>query len=355
MSEESSDDDKTEEPSQKKLDEARQKGQVPMSREVTHWMMILAAGIIVMMLGPTLGHTLYTDLAGLWTHPHEFLFDNNNIGDFLSELVFKVIGAVLLPFIMLMIAGILAHILQQGVLFAPDHITPKMERISIYKGFGRIFSMRSVVELAKGITKIAIIASVLYVVMMPVFKESPHFITYDMADLLRLLYQLTGKVLLVVVSVLTVIAVVDWLYQRISFMNQMRMSKQDLKEEYRQSEGDPIIKQRLRQIRADKARKRMMAAVPKSTVVVTNPTHYAVALLYEPDSNEAPKVVAKGVDAIALRIRKVAEENQVPIMENPPLARSLYSTVEIDQEIPVEHYKVVAEVISFVMKFKKKK
>ncbi len=355
MSEESDDSDKTEDPSQRKLDEARQKGQVPQSREITHWFMILAAGIVVLMFGPMFAKNMYSDLVGLWEHPQDLMFTDNNIGDLLTDLVLKVIVTMLLPFLLLMAAAFLGHALQNGILFAPDHIEPKLERISLMKGFGRIFSMRSVVELVKGIIKICIVGGVIYLIVRPMFDQAPDFIHYDMPDLLKALYNLTGKVLMVVVAVLTAIAVVDWLYQRLTFMQKMRMSRQELKDEYKQSEGDPMIKQRVRQIRADRARKRMMAAVPKSTVVVTNPTHYAVALLYEGEKMGAPRVVAKGVDAVALRIRAVAEEHKVPIMENPPLARSLYATVEIDEDIPVEHYKAVAEVISFVMKFKKRK
>jgi len=354
MSEED-DSDKTEDPSQKKLDEARQRGQVPQSKEISHWFMILAAGIVVLMLSPAMGHQAYVDLIGYWEKPDQLSLDVNNIGPVLTHALYSGLFILMIPFALLVIAAFLSSILQNGLLFAPDNIQPKLERISIFSGFGRIFSMRSVVELIKGIIKIAIVGSVIFSVLWPIFDKSPEFIQYDMGGLLELLRTLTGKVLMVAVAIITAIAAVDWLYQRLSFMNKMRMSKQELKDEYRQSEGDPLVKQHQRQIRADKARKRMMAAVPKSTVVVTNPTHYAIALMYEQDKMEAPRVVAKGVDALALRIRKVAEENNVPIMENPPLARALYAEVELDEEIPLDYYKAVAEVISFVLKLKKRK
>lgn len=352
---ENDDSEKTEEPSARKLEEARQKGQVPQSKEVTHWFMILTAGIIVYTISPVMGNHLYGDMIGFIANPHAFNFEENSVGNLLTALMFKTLLVLLLPFIMLMIAGVLAHILQFGVLFAPDSLEFKLERISLLKGFERLFSMRSVVELIKGIIKITIIGVIIYFVISPVFYQATDFIRLDSSELLGLIYKLTGQVLMVVVSVLTVIAIMDWLYQRFTFTKQMRMSMQELKDEYRQSEGDPIIKQRQRQIRADKARQRMMAAVPKSTVVVTNPTHYAVALLYEDGKMEAPKLVAKGVDTVALRIRQVAKENNVPIMENPPLARALHAQVEIDQEIPADYYKAVAEVISFVLRLRKPK
>ncbi len=352
---EDDDSDKTEEPSSKKLEEARQKGQVPQSKEIAHWFMILAAGIIVYTLSPAIGAELYADLIGFIATPHQFILSDTNLGDMLTVLLLKVIMVLMLPFVLLMVAAFLAHVLQFGILFAPDSLEFKLERISIIKGFGRMFSMRSVMELVKGLIKIAVVGAVIYGVINPVFHQASDYIHYEVSELAKLIYNLTGKILMVVVAVLTAIAMIDWLYQRFTFMKEMRMSKQELKDEYRQSEGDPVIKQRQRQIRADKARKRMMAAVPKSTVVVTNPTHYAVALLYEDGKMEAPKLVAKGVDAVALRIRQVARENNVPIMENPPLARTLFANVEIDQEIPADYYKAVAEVISFVLRLRRNK
>lgn len=355
MSEESDDSDKTEEPSQRKLEEARQKGQVPQSREITHWFMILSSGIIIMMMAPYVSSQLYESLSLFWTQPHDFIIDRGRIGSVLTETLWRVVKALMLPLIVLMVAAFLGTVIQFGLLFSSDNLQPKLERISILKGFGRIFSMRSVVELIKGVAKILIVGSVIFYLIFPYFYQSVDYVNYDMASLLAVIRSLAGKVLMGVVAVLTVIAAVDWLYQRLSFMNKMKMSKQELKDEYRQSEGDPMIKQRLRQIRMEKARQRMMAAVPKSTVVVTNPTHYAVALLFDQEVMGAPRVVAKGVDALALRIRAVAEENDVPIMENPPLARSLYATVELDDEIPLEYYKAVAEVIGYVLRLKKKK
>jgi flagellar biosynthesis protein FlhB len=355
MSDDNDDSDKTEDPSAKKLEEARQKGQIPQSKEIVHWFMILAAGIIVYLLSPAVSHQLYTDLISFWAKPHDFSMESTQLGDVLLHTMMQALLAMLLPFLLLMAAGILAHVLQFGLLFAPDSLQPKLERISLIKGFERMFSMRSVVELIKGIIKIAVVGTVIYVVIKPVFDESPNYVNYDSPGLLHLIYALTGKILMVVVVVLSVIAIIDWLYQRYTFMQQMRMSKQELKDEYRQSEGDPIIKQRLRQMRADKARKRMMAAVPKATAIVTNPTHYAIALLYEDGKMEAPKLVAKGVDTVALKIREIAKEHNVPIMENPPLARALFANVEIDEEIPADYYKAVAEIISFVFRLRKNK
>src|SRR5690606_23289945 len=175
-------------------------------------------------------------------------------------------------------------------------------------------------------------------------------ITGIVVDIEWLSLRLMGGVL----AVMTVLALADLLYQRSSFMKKMMMSRQELKDEYKQSEGDPVVKGRLRQLRMDKARQRMMQNVPKADVVITNPTHYAVALQYNPEKMNAPVLLAKGVDAVAQRIREVADENKIPIVQNPPVARSLFASVEVDDEVPAEHYRAVAEVISYVFKLKKK-
>ena len=167
--------------------------------------------------------------------------------------------------------------------------------------------------------------------------------------------QVAGQILIAVLSVMTLIAALDFLYQKQQHLKQLRMSKQEVKEEFKQTEGDPMIKSRLRQIRMERARKRMMAAVPEADVVITNPTHYAVALKYDGETMEAPKLVAKGADLVARKIRELAKEPDVPIVENPPLARALHDTVELDELIPPEHYKAVAEIIGYVMSLNNKR
>ena len=190
--------------------------------------------------------------------------------------------------------------------------------------------------------------------MMPSFNGLEQLVRMEIVAMPAILYTLTVKLLVGVLAIVTVIAVVDFLYQKFEFMKQMRMSRQEIKDEMKQSDGDPMVKQRLRQIRMERARQRMSAAVPGSSVVITNPTHYAVALKYELGEMDAPVLVAKGQDFIAAKIREIAKENDIPIVENPPLARALYAGVEIDEEIPGEHFKAVAEIIGYVMRLKGK-
>ncbi|MBU6235956.1 MAG: flagellar type III secretion system protein FlhB, partial [Alphaproteobacteria bacterium] len=221
-------------------------------------------------------------------------------------------------------------------------------------GFQRLFSKRSFFEFVKGIIKVAIISAVSIWVLRPYLEGIEHLIDLSLGNLIEEMMALFLKLMGAILTVLFLLAGMDLLFQRYTYMQQMRMSRQEIKDEYKQTEGDPHVKSRLRQLRMEKSRKRMMQNVPNSTVVVTNPTHFAVALRYEPDEMDAPVCVAKGQDLVALRIREIAEENGVIIVENPPLARTLFKVLDIDDVIPPEHYKAVAEVISYVFRMKKK-
>jgi flagellar biosynthetic protein FlhB len=202
--------------------------------------------------------------------------------------------------------------------------------------------------------KVGAVAVIAGYVALPPLGALDYMIREPAEYLPHQIFHLMTKLLIGVLSIITVMAIFDYAYQRFSFMKTMRMSKQEVKDENKQSEGDPIVKARLRSIRLNRARKRMMAAVPKASVIITNPTHFAVALVYEMGESSAPKVVAKGADHVAFKIREIAKEHDVPIVENPPLARALYANVEIDREIPPEHYKAVAEIISYVFRLKGK-
>src|SRR6185437_3974574 len=244
--------------------------------------------------------------------------------------------------------------LQIGLVFATEKLGFDLSRISPLAGFKRLFSPRSAIEFFKSMAKVAAVSAVAGWMALPSLATLAHMVREPAELMPHELYNLILRLLFGVLAVVTVLALFDYGYQRFSFLRSMRMSKQEVKEENKQAEGDPVIRARLRAIRMNRARKRMMAAVPKASVVITNPTHYAVALQYEMGASGAPKVVAKGTDLVALKIREIAEENDVPIVENPPLARALYGGVEIDREVPPEHYKAVAEIISYVFRLKGK-
>ncbi len=344
---------KTEDPTPKRQGEAREKGQVAKSREIDHWVMILAGTLGISIFGPKMVGDLKTMLTFYFESPHELSVTNLTIGPMLLKLALGA-GLAIVPVVaLLIIAAIGAGMLQHGILVAPEMIKPKLSKISPMSGFKRIFSTRGMVEFVKGTLKLAIIGSFGFWLLRGDFDELEKFIFIDHIQTLQLAMKLAMKVLIGVLSLLTIIAALDFAYQKVQLMRDMRMSREEIREEYKQSEGDPIVKGRLRQLRMERARRRMMAAVPKADVVITNPTHFAVALQYDQATMDAPMLVAKGTDLVAHKIRDLAAEHNVPIVENPPVARALYATVDIDREIPPEHYKVVAEIIGYVMKLRK--
>jgi len=353
MADENTDDSqKTEDPTPKKLDEARKRGQIALSREVNNWVMIFAGTVLVM----TLSGSTFSQLKDMMTvyieQAHALPQMPGGMSIVLGGAVKKVAMIMLLPFLLLMVAAFLGPFLQVGPLFAPEVIKPDISKISLMKGFARLFSLRSLVEFAKSLLKLAIVGTVAFVIISPYFDKFEHMVDMPLFMVLAELKYLVVRMLMGILIVLSIIAGSDMIYQRHEYNKKMRMSLQEVRDEYKQSEGDPHIKGKLRQLRMEKARKRMMQEVPNADVVITNPTHYSIALKYNPEESPAPIVIAKGIDEVALRIREIAKENNIVLYENRPLARALYDVVEIDEMIPTEHFKAVAEVISYVFKLK---
>ena len=348
------DSQKTEDPTPKKLEEARKRGQVALSREVNNWVMLCAATILIVTLAGTM-LTELKDMMGVYIeHAHDLPKESGGIGEVLGSLLKKTLMILMLPFLLLVAAAFFGPFLQVGPLFAPEVIKPDFSKVSIIKGFGRLFSMRSIVEFVKGIMKISIIGVVATIIIYPYFDKLEHMIDMPVPMVMEELQFLTIRMMVGILIILAVIAGLDLIYQRFEYNKKMRMSRQEIKDEYKQSEGDPHVKAKLRQLRTERARQRMMQAVPDADVVITNPTHYSIALKYNPDESPAPIVIAKGLDEVALRIREIAKENDIVLYENKPLARALYDVVEIDEIIPTEHFKAVAEIISYVFKLKGK-
>ena len=345
---------KTEEPTQKRLEDSRRKGQIPSSREVNNWIMILAGTLVVMMFAPAMMRDMLRVMRKFIELPHAMPMDAVHVGEVLTGLFLDIGFILLVPMLILFAAALATGLIQNGLILAPDRLKPKLEKISLLSGFKRLFSMRSLTEFLKGLFKITVVGFVATLMMVPEFDSIEQVSKMELSDLLVYLHGLIVRLLIGVLAIISVIAALDFLYQKFEHLKQMRMSRQDIKDELKQSEGDPIVKQRLRQIRMDRARQRMMASVPEASVVITNPTHFAVALKYEMDDMSAPVLVAKGADHVAYRIREIAIESGVPIVENPPIARALHAGVEIDQEIPAEHYKAVAEIIGYVFRLKGK-
>lgn len=354
MSEGGDDSQKTEEPTQHRLSEAEKKGQIPSSREVNNFFVMVALALMVAWVFPDMIKRGKDVLLPFIASPHDVIISPGSLRDLMIEVLMDSAALLMLPIALILFLVVGAAVLQSRFIFAVERIKPKMEKISIPKGLKRMFSMRSVVEFLKGLIKLAIISVVSVMAVydsLPTLEQLPG---YNTQDLLLFLADLCMRIMVGACCVMFLVAIADYVYQRHEFMKQMRMSKQEIKDEYKQQEGDPHVKGKLKQLRMERARKRMMAAVPTADVVITNPTHYAVALKYETGLMQAPILVAKGVDAVAFRIRDLAKEHDVPIVENPPLARTLHANVDLDQEIPYEHYKAVAEVISYVYRLKGK-
>lgn len=344
--------DKTEEPTDRKLSQAREQGNIPTSQEVKIWASLVGALAIVAMFAPHMAQDVQRLMLPFIEHPHAFPMEQSDVGQLLAEITVSMIKLMILPMMLLMVLAVASSMAQSGLMFLPDKLTMDFTKLSPMKGIQRIFSGRNLVEFVKSVFKVGAIGFVIFLVLKSHMSEYAGLAALELMAVMEYLRHQVLAMILIVVLMVFALAAADWFYQRWSFNQQMKMTKQEIKDEHKQTEGDPMIKGRLRALRMQRARQRMMQAVPKASVVVTNPTHYAVALQYDQDSMGAPILVAKGVDLIAKRIRDLATENEVPIVENPPLARALYATVELDEEIPPEHYKTVAEIIGYVMKLK---
>jgi len=344
---------KTEDPSQKKLEDAHKRGDVVKSQEVTTWFMLSGSALVFAMMAAPTSAGLSNSLKNLLANADQFEVGGAGFGAFFYQLAGSILLVALIPSLILAAFAVAANLVQHRPLLSAEPITPKFSKISPLSGFKRLFSVEALVNFAKGLAKLGVVSTVLWSVLQPEMNRLETMITADPATILADVLEMSLKIFGAVIAVVTIIALADYLYQRNRWWQRLKMTLQETRDEYKQTEGDPKIKGRVRAIRSERAKKRMMAAVPQATVVITNPTHFAVALKYD-RTMSAPLCLAKGADAVALRIRAVATEHDVPIVENPPLARALYASVEVDGTIPTEHFKAVAQVIGFVMRLRDK-
>jgi flagellar biosynthetic protein FlhB len=352
MADEPDNTEKTEDPTQKRLDEALKRGDVVKSQEVNTWFVIAGATLVLMAFSGGMSSELTTTMRGLLANAHNISMDGPALPRLFEKIGAELIAAVAIPFLLLMLAALGGNLIQHKLVWSLEVLAPKLSKISPAAGFKRLFSAQALANFAKGLVKLVLIGSVLTALMWP---ERARIMALERADpvaVLPLAQSLALKLLGAVVAIMAVVAIADYLFQYRQWYEKQKMSLRELKEEFRQSEGDPVIRGKMRQMRQTRQRRRMIAAVPKAAVIITNPTHYSIALQYE-RGMDAPVCVAKGVDAVALKIREVAAEYSIPVVENPPLARALHATVEVDQAIPIEHYKAVAEVIGYVMRLRR--
>ncbi|MBB35991.1 MAG: flagellar biosynthesis protein FlhB [Hirschia sp.] len=340
---------KTEEPTQKKLSDARKKGDIAKSQDVPVWFVLVAGAALIAAAGPIaggIGHPLHM----LLDHPHQFELQNGGAQRLMSSILMSIAPWMLLIFGMIMVSVIIGHLVQSMPLWTAEKMKPKLDKLSPIKGLTRMFGPQGFMNLFKAILKLLAASFAVAIVLWPARQELLKSGEMDIAMLPVLLQQKAAQLFMASLVVVGMIAALDMIWQKHSFMKRMRMSREDIKQETKQTEGDPMIRARLRALRQERSRKRMLQSVPDATVVITNPTHYSIALKYDPETNPAPIVVAMGVDHLALRIRETARDNDVPIVENPPLARAIYATADIDAVIPREHFEAVAKVIGFVMR-----
>ena len=345
--------ERTHEPTDKKLDDALKRGDVPTSAEMRHAVMF---GAMLFLFGAA-GRYAFVNLAQLGSDvlggADQVQFSPDSARHFSAWVGGRFVRAMLPVLGVLMFAACIVPFVQGRFTWSPSRLAPKLSKLSPMVGAGRLFSKRALIEFAKTIVKSAAIVLIATITLQQAAAGLEQLVGSSAESLIRFLAGVSFDILKTVALFAGAIALADLVYQRHSYLKRMRMTLHEMREEMRQSEGDPKVKAQIRAIRMARSRRRMMASVPTATVVVTNPTHYAVALKYDHSAQSPPIVVAKGADAVALRIRAVAAEAGVPVMESPPLARALYADVDIGGSILVEHYKAVAEIINFVTRLRK--
>ncbi len=347
-------DQRTEKPTQRRLDDARREGNVPLSRDVTATLVLGTLTILLVAVGGKLATDMAASLRPLFESADAVRIDRSGeLARVLADVVGRVSWAAAPIFGVLVLAAILGAVGQIGLVFSPDRLRPKLERVSPAAGLRRMFSLNTAIEIAKGTIKIAVIATAGAIAAMPSLHRLDLLPLTQPAHTAQAVGAVLLKVLTYVAGAMIAMAALDAGWQRFNWWRRLHMTRTEIRDEHRQQEGSPEIKARIKMLRRQRARRRMMAAVPSATVVITNPTHFAIALVYDRATMRAPRCVAKGQDRVAQRIREVAAEHGVPVVENKPLARELFKRVEIDQDIPPEHYRAVAEVISYVFSLRR--
>jgi len=345
-------DEKTEAPSEKRRQDAREKGNVAKSTEIDSVVVLFTSLFLIKLLGPWITKEISSCMI-------EYIRLCSVIDMSTSKMIDLTLNALLLTVKLclpvaggMMIMGIVANVIQIGFLFTWQPVIPKLEKLNPISGFTRMFSSRSIVETVKNIIKLTIIGIVAYITLKNEFDKMTILSDASIQVIWSFTLAVAYKVIFRIAMVLAIIAILDYAYQRFEYERQLKMSHQELKEERKQMDGDPQVKSRIRALQREMARRRMMENVPKATVVVTNPTHLAIALRYNPSENDAPVVVAKGKLIIAQRIKQIALENNIPVVEDKPLARAMFDKVEIGFPIPVEFFTAVAEIIAYVYRLK---
>ncbi len=344
--------EKTEEPSVKRRADFRKKGQVAQSKEVQTALLFTITLIFWIFYMPEFWANLSELISSIWANLDNFDGSPAKVSS-LTMFLTKEMAFLLIPlFLLVMVVGFFSSVFQIGWLFTSQPLTPDFTKIDPLNGFGRMFSMRAVVDLSKSIGKVVLIGWVAYATVIDNFEEALILVDTNAGASILFMGRVAILILAKVCGLLILIAAIDFMYSKHEMEEKMKMTKQEVKEEFKEMEGDPYVKGQIRRIQQEMAQKRMMADVPDADVVVTNPTHISVAIKYDTKSMDAPIILAKGADHIAMRIKEIARENEIPIMENPPVARLLHK-IDLGATIPEEMFKAVAEILAHVYSLKK--
>ena len=345
--------DRTEKPTAKRRQDARKKGQVAQSREIPSVTILMTSLVVFLFAGSGMFGNMSGFMGDIFRNLDHLRLDDIATTSFFFNEVFATIIELLIPFLLaILAAGIAANIAQFGFLLSSKPLTPKFSKINPINGIKKVFSLKSLVELAKSVFKILFVGGIAYLLVRQDLHTIPSLMQWSVLDIFRFTGNTAFKICFYVCLGLIVLAAVDFAYQRWEHEKQLKMTKQEVKDEHKQTEGDPKVKARIRRVQMEMAQRRMMEAVPDADVVITNPTHLAIALKFDAAKMDAPEVIAKGADHVAQRIKAIAETHQVPIVENKPLAQTLFKTVEIGAVIPAELYKAVAEILAYVYRLK---
>lgn len=345
--------DKTEQATPKRREEARKKGEVAKSRELAS-IAVLSAGVIYLFFAVKgMSYRMGALIEQTFSRIPGWGDSGSHMMEFLIQSLENYLQLILPIMLLVFIVGLLVNILQTGIIWSVEPLAPKVSKIDPLQGLRRILSMRSFMELGKSVAKIIVVGWAAFSTLKEEFPRLLPLIYQEGGEIMSFLGWASWKVTIRCCWVIAILAVLDYIYQRWEFEKKLRMTKQEVKDEFRQAEGDPQVKSRIRSIQREMARRRMMEEVPKADVIITNPEHLALALRYEPERMAAPRVMAKGANRIALRIKELAREHHVPVVENRALARNLYE-VDIGGEIPARFYQAVAEILAYVYRLKRK-